>query len=364
MHLLLATALAAVISPSDKNIQYIGRAVALPSGEKQFDNPGFTVKFKVQGATEVSVQMKARHALPSEADGSFILNFFETLVDGVRQPTRLSTAVTQNNSIYTFEIAKDLQEGAHDIVVFKSTEADWNAHIPTPNYMTFSGIVLSDGGSLVAPEPLPTRRMEFIGDSITAGYCNLCHEPSMPTNEYAQSFYDSWASQICRGVGAVCHAIAWSGFGVIRNYAPGNVTLPDVYLKTLASDVNSPDWDFSSWKPDAVVVNLGTNDNVVCVGDFCERFIAAYVSMVKHAAQIYGPTTSWFLACGPMSEAYCPQVYSIISDLTDQGIKAHFLDQTKLGGNDTCCGHPSVKGDGEIAESSMAFIQQTMGWSN
>eukprot|EP01059_Diplonema_ambulator_P004432 TRINITY_DN1412_c0_g1_i3.p2 TRINITY_DN1412_c0_g1~~TRINITY_DN1412_c0_g1_i3.p2 ORF type:complete len:375 (+),score=90.95 TRINITY_DN1412_c0_g1_i3:1736-2860(+) len=374
MHFLLAAAIATVISPTDERIQYIGRSVTLGTGERVFDNPGFRIVFKVQGTSDVAVQMKALHAGPSYAldtgyaerafdNSAFVLNFFEVLIDGKRQAARLSTGVTANNTVYSFPLASGLSSGVHTIEVFKSTEADWNARTPTPNYITFTGIVVSDGGSLVAPDPLPTRRIEFVGDSITAGYCNLCHDTPAPQDEAAESFYDSWASQICRGANATCHNIAWSGFGVVRNYAPGNVTLPDVYRQTLASDVGSPAWDFASWKPDAVVVNLGTNDHVKCVGDFCDQFIATYTAMVQNAAASYGKGTQWFLACGPMSTAYCPQVHTVITTLGGLGITAHFLDQTALGGNNTCCGHPSVLGDNDIAEHGLAFIKQTMKWN-
>jgi hypothetical protein len=40
--------------------------------------------------------------------------------------------------------------------------------------------------------------------------------------------------------------------------------MPVVYRRTLAS-VPEPDYDFSSWTPDAVFINLGTNDYSLCV---------------------------------------------------------------------------------------------------
>jgi hypothetical protein len=74
-----------------------------------------------------------------------------------------------------------LAAGTHEIRIFKATEADWNGGSPVPNYVTFHGInVESESGAtavptanalavLAPPPPLPTRKIEFLGDSITAG---------------------------------------------------------------------------------------------------------------------------------------------------------------------------------------------------
>ena len=50
---------------------------------------------------------------------------------------------------------------------------------------------------------------------------------------------------------------------MVRNYGDASTTstdpLPTIYPRAFASDTNSADWSFS-WIPDAVVINLGTND--------------------------------------------------------------------------------------------------------
>ena len=70
-----------------------------------------------------------------------------------------------------------MEPGTHEIRVFKATEPQWVARVPAPNWVTFHGIVLNSGEVLPPARARPTRRLEFVGDSITAGYCNLCVGP-------------------------------------------------------------------------------------------------------------------------------------------------------------------------------------------
>jgi lysophospholipase L1-like esterase len=110
----------------------------------------------------------------------------------------------------------------------------------------------------LAPPPLPTRKIEFLGDSITAGYCNECQSPVHDANN--EAFGASWDFQIGQLLTAQVHTAAWSGLGMVHNCCGGNTTMPTIFNRTLASVNIDNSWDWNSWVPDALVVNLGTND--------------------------------------------------------------------------------------------------------
>merc|ERR1712000_585028 len=94
----------------------------------------------------------------------------------------------------------------------------WNNKEPSPNFLTFSGFSLDMGDALPPITPIPNLRLEFLGDSITAGYCNLCPTvPSWPTGANQESFLAAWPSLVCEELNADCHTAAWSGFGMVRN---------------------------------------------------------------------------------------------------------------------------------------------------
>ena len=97
-----------------------------------------------------------------------------------------------------------------------------------------------------------------------AGYCNLLWTPDIDRHKTnrsnIESFWLSWPTRTCEALGAECHTAAWSGFALTHShFCDKPVTMPEIWERTLASDDNA-DWAFDAWKPQAVVINLGTND--------------------------------------------------------------------------------------------------------
>ena len=84
--------------------------------------------------------------------------------------------------------------------------------------------------------------------------------------------------------------------------------------------------------------------------------------MVSDAALAYGPLTQFFLACGPMTDAYCDEVLEVITRVRNQGVQAHFLDQRQLM-TQPCCSHPSAHDDAVMARKGAAKIAATMDWT-
>jgi lysophospholipase L1-like esterase len=240
-------------------------------------------------------------------------------------------------------------------------------------------------------ESLPSRKIEFLGDSITAGYCNACHGEGASDNfnslvaDNAESFIFSWPSQICDALDAQCHTAAWSGLGMVANCCGfpmqeeptaeggrgGSAHLmPEIFGRTLATDGES-DWVWSTWVPDALVVNLGTNDGGSAA---TPEYETAYTNLVLEAFEHYGPQLHVFLACGPMSEAYCNPVLAVIANVNaaqasssmEQHVqKVHFLDQRGfLDGShgEACCGHPSVEVDTAMAAVAVPVLEAALGW--
>ena len=91
-----------------------------------------------------------------------------------------------------------------------------------------------------------------------------------------------------------------------------------------------------------------------------------YLELVTAAAEVYGKSTGFFLACGPMSTDYCPEVEWVISHATTAGIKAYLLNQSKFEdgtyGKTCAYGHPGSQDDVAIAKAGSAFIKTAMGW--
>jgi len=284
-------------------------------------------------------------------------------------------------TVTEFVVATGLSTETHEIRVMKTTEPEWNDREPSPNWVTFHGASL-DAGSVAAPSAQRRqRRIEFIGDSITAGYCNLCKGPGpfaaqpaeatpemdpamalLGGGETQETFALSWPTVLCEMLGAECSTVAWSGLGLVKNCCGGEIFMPEIWTRTLATD-SEAQWDFSSWVPNALVVNLGTNDGATGT---TPEFVAGYEKLVRDARSAYGDKLHIFLACGPMSSRYCDSVQQTIASAAAAGIQAHFLDQRNfLNGTfgPGCCGHPGAQVDAAMGAAGAEFIANTLGWT-
>ena len=66
---------------------------------------------------------------------------------------------------------------AHTVAVVKDTEPQFAGTSVRPNYITFHGFSGDEDGAarIVTPPPqAPQHRLEFLGDSISAGFDNQC----------------------------------------------------------------------------------------------------------------------------------------------------------------------------------------------
>ncbi len=133
-------------------------------------------------------------------------------------------------------------------------------------------------------EPLPETRtlaIEFIGDSITCGYgvdAATAEETFSTATENAEK---SYAALCAEALGAIPVLTAYSGHGIISGYtgdpALQNRTelVPLYYEATGRCGFRLPSgrlpeeipWDFSRFRPQLIVLNLGTNDLSWCQQD-------------------------------------------------------------------------------------------------
>lgn len=127
--------------------------------------------------------------------------------------------------------------------------------------------VKSDGEFLPVADKLCS--IEFIGDSITSGEGAIGAKSEEDWIPMWFSATYNYASLTAQTVNADYRIISQSGWGVLTswdNNPHGNI--PDCYEKVcgvLAGERNAAlgafdDYDFSTWQPHVVVVNLGSND--------------------------------------------------------------------------------------------------------
>lgn len=112
-------------------------------------------------------------------------------------------------------------------------------------------------------------KIEFIGDSITSGEGSIGATIEEDWISMWFSTQNNYARMIGDALNAECRFISQSGWGVYSAWDNNpNGAIPTYYEKVcglLKGEKNKAlgalnENDFSSWQPDAIVINLGTND--------------------------------------------------------------------------------------------------------
>ncbi len=161
-----------------------------------------------------------------------------------------------------------VQEGTNKLTLFKGMDPDvkhrvriikdFQAEVDThENSLKITEIFYE--GRICKPED-KKYKIEFVGDSITSGEGILgAHEELDWIPAYFSSVRN-YAVMTADALNADFRLISQSGWGIVSGYDndPHKV-VPAIY-DSLNARMNIEDYDNASWKTDAVVINLGTND--------------------------------------------------------------------------------------------------------
>ncbi len=253
---------------------------------------------------------------------------------------------------------------AHTITIQKKTE-------PLVGHGVFMGFVLDKGARLLRPEPRPRRRIEFIGNSITCGYGVLSDSSGCHFSPQTEDAGMSYAGQVARDLNADYSLISFSGKGVVRNYGDRDRISPDpmpsYYDRTCCFD-STLIWDFKSWVPQAVVINLGTNDFSTQPYPDSSEFKDAYGKLIDRVRALY-PGVTVFCAIGPMVEEPCERyIRDVVREQQARGGVYHdvyFIDIPREAMTDDdwgCDMHPNVFGSMKMAHIIVPIIRLWMNW--
>ena len=226
------------------------------------------------------------------ADNVLYLSVF---VDGHDDPSSVIT-LEPSEKPSVMPVVANLPYGPHVVTLYKGTEgslADWY----------FYGIrVLGSAQKELLPD-LPERKIEFVGNSITCGYDVIVPALGMEFDPIYENSYYSYAGQTAKMLHADAHLICRSGLGVSVNVnGSDEILMPDVYDWTEIRAIPAVAWEHGKWHPDAVVVNLGTNDFASNVYD-STRFVNATVEFIQHIRSCH-PNAKIVILDGPMLTGY------------------------------------------------------------
>ena len=249
-------------------------------------------------------------------------------------------------------------------------------------YPEFWGFLLDEGRSLAEPPALPSRKIEFVGNSITCGYGNEGYDKFEHFEYETENHYYSYASITARSLGAQHWVVARSGIGAYRNYngpKTGNPesNMPVQYEYTgyalhpgfrQEATFLSEKWDFSRYQPDVVCINLGTND--LSTNNYDLTLLKQGYQKLYQMVREHNPQAKIVLLTGSMlynqEQREAQQLLNeVMNEARQAGDKEVFrFDMTQIMsdegyGNDW---HPNIRQDEKMASELTPFLRELMNW--
>jgi hypothetical protein len=330
----------------DARILYTGRIDFSNPLEPRFWAPGVYIRIRFEGPG-CAVYLKDQVLYGNNH------NYVEVALDG-EQPYRvqmkgksdtLNVAVGQNQA--------GQKAGPHTLTICKDTESGIG-------YLAFCGLRCED---LLSPPPVPHRKIEFIGNSIT---CGTGSDQSVVACDQGQWYdqhnaYLSYGPTTARLLDADWCLSSVSGIGLIHSCCNMTVTMPQVFDKVNMRD-DSISWDFRNYRPDVVTVCLGQNDGVQDSTVFC----GAYVTFL-HTLRAHYPGADIICLTSPMAvpalkAVMCRYLGGVVAEMHregDQKIFDYFFSGWYHHG---CGGHPDLEEHKAIAGELSARIKEITGW--
>ena len=337
-------------------VRYLGR---VNPATKELTWPGTGVSFTFEG-TSASIGL-------ASITGT---NSADLIIDG-GEPTVISNV--EGSSIST---PADLPQGNHSVVLRKRSEANFGS--------IFLGDISTDG--TLTTTTAPSRLIEFIGDSITVGY-GL--DGTLPcTNTAAlEDAPLTYAALAADQLGADYSLVAWSGRGIIRNYVTTTTDtspiMPELYTRYGANDADDSYPFPSTAIPQAVVINLGTNDFSYIAYDAngnayaarppldADAYTAAMVNFTVGAVQSHYPDAEIFIMSSPLLSDTFPtaedaqkstQTAALKEAVAQIGNKAHFVEWPTQGSDVGCDYHPNAATHAAEASVLAQAVGEVLGW--
>ncbi len=327
------------VKANDANISFTGRVQRMDNGAVSYDWVGTYVQTDFTGSS-IAVRM-------SEEGESY----HQVFIDGKLVGKLRFTGKEPHDVL----LAKNLGKGTHRLRLQKVTEGEYGRS-------TIFSFTAGGKGSFKAVRP-KDRLIEVIGDSYTCGYGSEGTEDSHFELK-TENCDKGYACAIARYFDADYVLVAHSGMGVTRNYAGKTMRTMSERYPLLFDDHDSIAYDFKQYRPNLVMINLGTNDFSTSAAP--SDYVSKYVKLIKVVKSHYGDDLPVLCVTPHSANIF------LLAALRELGKKVEGLKNVRVAepmpdivvkGHDIGSDwHPNWKGHQKIASTLIPVVSTMTGW--
>jgi len=348
------------VQASKDSVKIIGRTYVDADGTRWFANTASGVEFTYTG-TKGSVTLQT------------------SVISDESNQARVAIYV---NNVLTADVMMDEMEKTIDFLTSDTAKAV-TVRIIKLSESPFAPFAIQKIHVTSTADIQPTAKkqykIEFIGDSITCGYGVDDETINGSFKTSTENGSKTYAYKTAEALGADYSIISASGFGIISGYTSSErnstQTIPPYYANLGFSWYPFPDgnnstniaWNFNEFQPDAVVINLGTNDSSYCGTNESRKaeFVDGYVAFLKDV-RAKNPNAMIFCTLGIMGQELFPQIEEAVAQYTketgDTNVTSMEFDVQQTA--DTIClnWHPSEKTHQKAANALIDYMKYVMHW--
>lgn len=340
------------IPADDSRITYMGRI--------SFDDPERPTLYWAGSGIRMRFTGKSVYAVIKNR------KFYNDMLLGVVIDGREDkVAFEENDRDIVLTLGEGLDAGEHEVILFKRQDAT--------HYFEFAGFYIDAEGSVLTPAPLPKRKIECFGDSVTAGavveaadYTASC-DPEGHNGIYDNAWH-SYSMITARNLGAQIHVTAQGGIAIFDDtgyyHSPDCIGMETAYDKLCyfpEGDKGVTPWDFNKYIPDVVIFAVGQNDQHcekrddpdITDPEYRAKWKTRYKEIILDLKSKY-PNAVFILILTVLCHdpEWDRAIEEITCELNDEKI-THFMF-TRTG--KATPGHPRISEQCEMAEELTAYI--------
>lgn len=233
-------------------------------------------------------------------------------------------------------------------------------------------------GEKIEPAKAKDLKIEFIGDSITCGYGVDDPDKEHHFKTSTEDVTKAYAYKTAQALDADYSMVSISGYGIISGYTDSGKkpeqTIPQYYDKLGFSynkfadslEVAGLEWNFDNYKPDIVVINLGTNDMSYAKNELTQaEFEEGYIELLKQVRS-HNPDSYIFCTYGVMGNTLIRNIKNVCDKYSEEtgDNKVTFFTLPMQDENENgivADWHPSEATHEICAQRAVKTIKETLG---